>query len=190
MKQIIKTSLIMLVIFTVITGILYPAAVWAAAKILFPFQAEGSLIKKNSEVTGSVLIAQDFKRPEYFHPRPSAVSFDAANSGGSNIAASSLDLAKAVFDRADREKKMNPLSTGLIPLEMITTSSSGLDPEITIKAAQWQAKRVSEARGMDEKTVLDAVYKLKNGALLGFIGPDRVNVLRLNLYLDVISAEK
>jgi K+-transporting ATPase ATPase C chain len=189
MKQIIKTSLIMFVILTVITGILYPVAVWAAAKVLFPFQAEGSLVKKGAEVTGSVLIAQDFQKPEYFHPRPSAVSYDAANSGGSNIAASNPDLAKAVLDRADKEKKMNPLNTGLIPMDMLTTSSSGLDPEITIKAAQWQTKRVAAARGLDEKTVLEAVYKLKEGALLGFIGPDRVNVLKLNLYLDTVKAK-
>jgi K+-transporting ATPase ATPase C chain len=187
MKQIIKTSLIMFVIFTVILGILYPVVVWAAAKVLFPFQTEGSLVKKGSEVTGSVLIAQDFQKPEYFHPRPSAVSYDASNSGGSNMAASNPDLVKAISDRADKEKKINPLNTGIIPMDMLTTSSSGLDPEITITAAQWQLKRVAAARGLDEKIVTEAVHKFKEGAMLGFIGPDRVNVLKLNLYLDSLT---
>lgn len=189
MKQIIKTSFIMFVILTVITGLLYPVVVWAAAKVLFPFQAEGSLIKNGTVVSGSALIAQDFKRPEYFHPRPSAVSYDASASGGSNMGASSPALRKIILERAAKEKEMNPLNTGDVPMEMLTASSSGLDPEITVKAALWQAKRVASARGVDEKVITDAMKKMTAGPLFGFIGPERVNVLKLNRYLDTLKVK-
>ena len=189
MKQIIKTSLLMFAVLTLITGILYPAAVWVAANLIFPFQAGGSLVKNGAEIKGSVLIAQDFLKPGYFHPRPSAVAYDASNSGGSNIAASNPDFAKSVFERAAKEKKMNPLSPGLIPVDMLTASSSGLDPDITMEAAFWQVKRVAAARGLDENAVTLIIQKLKENPLLGFIGPERINVLKLNLYLDSLAAK-
>jgi K+-transporting ATPase ATPase C chain len=191
MKKILITSLAMLGIFTLLTGIIYPVFVWGVAKLVFPRQAEGSLIIKNGTIIGSKLIAQKFEKPEYFHPRPSAIdpdynvnTFNAVNSGGSNLAPTNPDLVTAVMKRLDAEKKMNPDSTGKIPDDRLTASASGLDPEITKADAMWQAPRVAKARNLDEKTVMAAIDKFTEKPFLGFIGPERVNVLELNIYLD------
>jgi K+-transporting ATPase ATPase C chain len=191
MKKILITSVIMLVIFTVLTGLIYPVVVWGIAKLIFPKQAEGSLITKNGTVIGSKLIAQKFEKPEYFHPRPSAMDPDynvntsnAVSSGGSNLAPSNPDLVTAVMKRLDDEKKANPDSTGIMPDDMLTASASGLDPEITKADAIWQSPRVAKARKVDEKIVTAAIDKFTEKPWLGFIGPERVNVLELNIYLD------
>ena len=119
----------------------------------------------------------------------SGYCFDASNSGGSNTAASDPSFIKTIIDRAGKEKILNPHSNGLIPMEILTASASGLDPEITILAAKWQIKRVAMARLMPEDIVLEAVMKVKEGELFGFIGPERVNVLKLNTYLDTLSVK-
>ncbi len=191
MKKILMTSITMLGIFTLLTGIIYPVFVWGVAKLVFPKQAEGSLITKNSTVIGSRLIAQKFEKPGYFHARPSAIdpdynvnTFNAVSSGGSNLAPTNPDLVAAFMKRLDAEKKLNKGNKDKIPDDMLTASASGLDPEITKTDAVWQAGRVAKARKLDEKIVIDAINKFTKKPFLGFIGPERTNVLELNIYLD------
>jgi len=192
MKKILITSLVMLGIFTLLTGIIYPVFIWGVAKLVFPKQAEGSLIKKDGTIIGSKLIAQKFEQPGYFNARPSAIdpdynvnTFNAVNSGGSCMAPTNPDLVTAVMKRLDAEKKLNPDNTGkVVPDDMLTASASGLDPEITKEAAIWQAARVAKARKLDEISIIDAINKFTQKPFLGFIGPEMVNVLELNIYLD------
>jgi K+-transporting ATPase ATPase C chain len=185
MKKIIFTAGVMMLIFTFLCGIIYPAIVSVAAKLFFPAQADGSLMRRGGAVIGSALIAQKFEKPVYFHPRPSAVDYNASGSGGSNLAATNPELA------ADYIKKYRGLSVtaveNAVPEEMLSSSASGLDPDITLSAAKWQVSRVAAARRLDEQIVNGAVLKFTKRALLGFIGPDRVNVLELNVYLDSIK---
>jgi K+-transporting ATPase ATPase C chain len=191
MKKVLITSIIMLGIFTLLLGLAYPVVVWGIAKLVFPRQAEGSLIAKNGTIIGSRLIAQKFEKPGYFHPRPSAIdpdynvnTFNAVSSGGSNLAPSNPDIVTGIMKRLEVEKKLNPGGAGKVPDDMLTTSASGIDPEITKADAVWQAPRVAKARKLDEKTVMEAVVKFTKKPFLGFIGPERVNVLELNIYLD------
>jgi len=176
----IRTTLV----FTVVTGGIYPLAVTGASWVLFPTQAHGSLVTREGKVVGSTLIAQNFTRPEYFHPRPSAASYDASSSTGSNWGPTNQKLADRVKASLARYRQENPAYTGPIPADALTASASGLDPEISPANADIQADRVAHARKLDSAALRAVVAETTAGRWLGFIGEPRVNVLQLNLALD------
>ena len=176
----IRTTLV----FTVLTGGVYPLAVTGASWVLFPAQAHGSLVVRDGKVVGSTLIAQNFTRPEYFHPRPSAANFDGSSSTGSNWGPTNQKLADRVKASLARYRQENPGYTGPIPADALTASGSGLDPEISPANADIQADRVARARKVDPAAVRAVIAETAAGGWLGFIGEPRVNVLRLNLALD------
>jgi K+-transporting ATPase ATPase C chain len=177
------------VLFTVVTMALmgggYPLVLWGIARVLFPAQAEGSLIRRaDGTVVGSRLVAQKFERPEYFHPRPSGVDYNAASTGGTNYGPSNLDHLKAVKERLDAVTKQEAASPAQVPSEMVTASGGGLDPHIPPAAAALQAPRVASARGVPVERVNDVVRAHTQPPTLGFLGRARINVLELNLALD------
>lgn len=182
----LKPAFLITIVFTILTGLLYPLAVTGAAQALFHKQANGSLIERNGKVIGSELIGQNFQKPEYFHPRPSAAGngYDAANSSGSNLGPTNPALSDRLTKDAAQFRKENPDHSGAIPADAITASGSGLDPEITPGNALAQTARVAAARGVQ----VDAVRTLVNAHIeqrdLGVLGEPRVNVLKLNLALD------
>jgi potassium-transporting ATPase KdpC subunit len=185
MRRQFQVALGMLLLFTVITGIAYPLAVTGVAQALFPGKADGSYIERDGEVVGSELIGQPFTAPEYFHPRPSAVEYDGSLSSGSNLGPTNPDLLAAVERRAERYREENGLSPDAeVPVDAVTASASGLDPDISVANARLQAPRVAEARGMGVAEVLDLVGEHTDDATFGFLGEARVNVLELNLALD------
>ncbi|MFH0822413.1 MAG: K(+)-transporting ATPase subunit C [Pseudomonadota bacterium] len=166
---------------------LYPALVWTAAQILFPHQANGSLITVDGKVVGSELVGQDFKAAKYFHPRPSAAGdgYDPAGSGGSNLGPISRSLLDSVKNRVDLYRSENNLPAGTpVPVEAVTASASGLDPHISLADADRQAPRVAGARGVGVDAVKRMVETHTEGRDLGIFGQERVNVLRLNSALD------
>ena len=172
---------------TVLTGVLYPGAVTGLSRLLFPRQAGGSLIFRNGQVVGSSLIGQGFKRPEYFHPRPSAAGaegYDASLSSGSNLGPTSRKLFDRVKSSVERVRAENPAFSGPIPADMVTASGSGLDPHISPASAQAQIGRVAGARRADPARIRELVARFTEGRDLGFLGEPRVNVLALNLALD------
>jgi K+-transporting ATPase ATPase C chain len=177
--------------FTIVTaillGIIYPLVITGFAHILFPRQASGSLILKNGQVIGSELIAQSFTSGKYFHPRPSAAGngYDATSSGGSNLAQSNAKLAARIQGDIDKLAAQNPGKP--VPIDLVTTSASGLDPDITPDDADYQASRVAKARGLGEDALRALIAQHTTGRDLGFIGERRVNVLELNLALDQVS---
>lgn len=167
----------------------YPLLVWALSRSLFPDQANGSLLRKGATTVGSKLIAQGFKGPQYFHPRPSAAGpgYDGLSSGGSNLGPLSRKLNESLKDRLVRYRDENKLSLEvLIPADAVTASASGLDPHISIKNAMLQAPRVAAARGVGEKTILKQIKRHTEKRDLGFLGEPRINVLMLNHALDEI----
>jgi potassium-transporting ATPase KdpC subunit len=172
----------------VVTGLAYPLVVTGLAQVLFPGKANGSLISDDQDkVVGSELIGQAFTNPGYFQPRPSAAGdkgFDATASGGSNFGATSAKLRDRVNQDAARLEKENPDAPGPIPVELVTTSASGLDPHLSPEAALWQVPRVAKARKVARDRVRTVVLDHVEGRDLGFLGEPRVNVLRLNLALD------
>jgi potassium-transporting ATPase KdpC subunit len=176
----IRTTLL----FTVVTGGLYPLAVTGASRVLFPAQAHGSLVVRDGKVVGSTLIAQNFTKPEYFHPRPSAANYDASSSTGSNWGPTNQKLVDRVKPSLAQYRRENPAYTGPIPADALTASSSGLDPEISPDNADIQTTRVAAARHRDAAAVRALVAEVTEARWLGFIGEPRVNVLRLNLLLD------
>jgi potassium-transporting ATPase KdpC subunit len=182
----LKPAILITLVFTVLTGILYPLAVTGAAQAMFHKQANGSLVERNGQVIGSELIGQNFLRPEYFHPRPSAAGsgYDAANSGGSNLGPTNSALADRLTKDAAQFRKDNPDFAGPIPADAITTSASGLDPEITPANALAQLARVARARGTTPDAIHSLVQANTQNRDLGVLGEPRVNVLRLNLALD------
>jgi K+-transporting ATPase ATPase C chain len=182
----LKPAILMTIVFTVLTGLLYPLAVTGAAQAMFHKQANGSLIERNGQVIGSELIGQNFTKPEYFHPRPSAAGngYDAANSSGSNLGPTNPALADRLTKDAAQFRKDNPEYSGAIPADAITASGSGLDPEITPANALAQAARVARARGVPPDTVRSLVGQSVRQRDLGMLGEPRVNVLTLNLMLD------
>ena len=176
-------------LFTVATMILfgfgYHLLLWGVGRVAFPSQAEGSLLRRSDgTIIGSRLIAQNFTRPEYFHPRPSAVDYNAASTGGSNYGPSNPDQLKLVRERLDAVKELEGVQPGQVPSEMVTASGSGLDPDIPPSAAALQAPRVAKVRGIPLKRVQDMIRSHTEEPSLGFLGRQRVNVLELNLALD------
>lgn len=174
------------VFFTVLTGLVYPGVVTGLTQMFFPHRANGSLIEVNDQVVGSALIGQNFSKPEYFHPRPSAAGngYDATASGGSNYGPTNQKLIDRVKASIDQFRKDNPDYTGPIPADLVTTSASGLDPDISPASAEAEAPRVAKARGMTLEQVQQVVAQNTQGRTLGFLGEPRVNVLELNLALD------
>jgi potassium-transporting ATPase KdpC subunit len=184
MKDLI-TSALMIIVFTISLGVIYPLAVWGIGQTLFPQQANGSLIKDaNGEVIGSELIGQNFTSPGYFHGRPSAAGngYDAGASSGSNLGPTSEKLITRVETDAETIQAGNPGAP--VPADLITTSASGLDPHISPAAAEFQVPRVAKARGIDEKGLREIVARYTEGRQFGVLGEARVNVLLLNLELD------
>ena len=180
----LKPAILITIVLTILTGIAYPLAVTGIAQVLFKKQANGSLIEQNGKVIGSEIIGQNFTKPEYFHPRPSQNSYDAANSGGSNLGPTNPALADRLKKDAAQFRKDNPDFTGPIPADAITASGSGLDPEISPANAGAQAARVAKARGTSADSIQNLVAANTTSRDLGVLGEPRVNVLKLNLALD------
>ena len=182
----LKPAILLTILFTLLTGLLYPLAVTGAAQVLFHRQANGSLVERHGQVIGSELIGQNFTRPEYFHPRPSAAGagYDAANSGGSNLGPTNPALAERLAKDAAQFRKDNPDYAGPLPSDAITASGSGLDPEITPANALAQAARVAKARGATADALRGLVNANTQARDLGVLGEPRVNVLQLNLAAD------
>jgi potassium-transporting ATPase KdpC subunit len=194
----IRPAIVVLLALTLITGLVYPLAMTGIAKIM-PRQAQGSLIERDGKVIGSTLIGQEFKSDNYFHGRPSATTapdpndptksvsapYNAANSGGSNLGPSNKALIERVQADIDALKKENPAEA--VPIDMVTTSGSGLDPDISPEAAYFQIPRVAKARNLSENKVRDLVREHTEERFLGILGEPRVSVLLLNLALDRLS---
>jgi K+-transporting ATPase ATPase C chain len=190
MKDQIRPALTMLLLLTVLTGLVYPLAVTGLAQLLFPDQANGSLIVREGRVIGSRLIGQYFDKPEYFWSRPSATApfpYNAAASGGSNLGPTNPVLIEAVNARVAALRAADPGNDLPIPVDLVTASGSGLDPHISPAAAQYQAKLVARARSLDESTVQTLAAQHTEGRQFGLLGERRVNVLQLNLALDALS---
>jgi K+-transporting ATPase ATPase C chain len=187
MKHQIRIALIMLGVFTLITGLVYPLLVTGVAQALFHHQANGSLIEQNGTVAGSELIGQPFSDPKYFWGRLSATSpypYNADNSSGSNLGPANPALRDAIQARIDALKTADPGNDQPIPIDLVTFSASGLDPDISIAAADYQVPRVARVRGLSQPQVQALVDRFTEGRQLGFLGEPKVNVLKLNLTLD------
>ncbi len=189
MKKNLITAVLMTIATTILLGVIYPLVVTALAQLLFKDKANGQILHRNGEAIGSRIIAQPFTSPKYFHPRPSAAGngYDAANSGGTNLGPTNQKLIDRVRTDAAALHKENPSQP--IPVDLLTTSASGLDPEISPAAAEFQVPRVAHERGIAETSVRDLVQKHTQQRELGLLGEPRVNVLELNLALDEMAAK-
>jgi K+-transporting ATPase ATPase C chain len=197
----IRPAILVLLLLTLITGLAYPLAITEIAGAIFPRQAQGSLIERDGKVIGSALIGQEFKDDKYFHGRPSATTapdpadstktvpapYNAANSGASNLGPTSKALSDRLKEDVDNLKAENPAAS--VPIDLVTTSASGLDPDISPDGALFQVPRVARVRGMPEDKVRQLVAENTSGRLIGIFGEPRVNVLALNLALDAAGAK-
>jgi potassium-transporting ATPase KdpC subunit len=195
----IRPAILVLLLLTLITGLVYPLAMTEVAGAIFPKQAQGSLIERDGKVVGSALIGQEFKDDKYFHGRPSATTapdpadasktvpapYNAANSGASNLGPTSKALNDRIKEDVDKLKAENPSVS--VPIDLVTTSASGLDPDISPEGALFQVPRVAKVRGMGEDRVRQLVAENTSGRLIGLFGEPRVNVLALNLALDAAA---
>lgn len=189
MFTMIRSAIMCLLIMAIITGLAYPLFITVIGAAVFEHKAQGSLIVENGKVTGSELIGQSFEGEKYFWPRPSAtssVTYNSAASGGSNFGPSNPKFVEAVKERIEKLKGANT-GNQPIPIDLVTASGSGLDPDIRPAAAQYQVSRVAKARGMSEKEVGELVTKFTERRQWGIFGEKRVNVLRLNLELDKLT---
>jgi len=182
----LRASLVMLLGFTLLTGIVYPAVVTILAQLMCPYEANGSVVERDGKSVGSSLIGQSFTEPKYFWPRASATTpaYNAAAGSGSNLAPSNPALAEAVKARVAALKAADPDNKQSVPVDLVTASASGLDPHISPEAAAYQVPRVARVRGMKEEAVRELVLQYTEGRDLGLLGEPRVNVLLLNLALD------
>ena len=187
MNTVLRPALVLFVLLSAITGVFYPLAVTGAARALFPDQAAGSLVERDGRLVGSRLIGQRFGDPGHFWGRPSAtapVAYDASASGGSNLGPLNPALADAVAGRIAALRAADPGNAAPVPVDLVTASASGLDPDISPAAAHWQAARVARARGLPAAQVAALIERHTQAPLGGFLGEPRVNVLVLNLALD------
>jgi K+-transporting ATPase ATPase C chain len=187
MVSLLRPTLVVFFLFTLLVGAVYPAAVTALAQVIFPDQANGSLITVDGRIVGSELIGQNFTDPGYFWGRPSAVNYDAAASSGSNLGPNNPALLDAVEERIATLREADPANQAPIPADLVTASASGLDPHISVAGAYYQIHRVARARGLDETAVEALVDANTEGRQFGIFGEPRVNVLRLNLALDGVK---
>ncbi len=190
MKNAFRPVLVLFVILTVVTGIVYPAIVTAVGQAVFPHQANGSLIEKDGKPVGSEIIGQQFDAPYYFWGRLSATTpnpYNAQGSGGSNLGPTNPELADQVKGRIAALHDVDPSNTLPVPVDLVTSSGSGLDPEITPAAAAYQAGRVAKARGLSREQVDGLIAENTSGRQLGVLGERRVNVLKINLALDQLK---
>lgn len=187
MAKLLRQSLLMLLLLTAVTGVVYPLVTTGLAQVLFPAQANGSLVVRDGKAVGSRLIGQTFTDPRYFWGRPSATApmpYNAASSSGSNQGPTNPALAAAVRERIAALRAVDPGNAALVPVDLVTASGSGLDPHISPAAAQYQVARVARLRGLPQATVQALVTAHTEGRQLGVLGEPRVNVLGLNLALD------
>jgi len=187
MARLLRPALVLLLLLTVLTGVVYPLVVTAVAQAVFPRQANGSLVLRDATVVGSALIGQPFDDPKYFWGRPSATApfaYNAGASSGSNLGPTNPALVDAVTARVAALRDADPGNRGAVPVDLVTASGSGLDPDISPAAAAWQAPRVARARGLDPAAVQALVEQHTEERQWGFFGEPRVNVLALNLALD------
>jgi potassium-transporting ATPase KdpC subunit len=192
MMNIIRPSIVSLFVFTVLTGIIYPLGVTGIAQLLFPAQANGSIIMKNGKPVGSALIGQPFDDPKYFWGRLSATApfpYNSAASSGSNLAQSNPALLEQAKVRIEALRKADPLSGAAVPADLVSASGSGLDPHISPAAAEFQVSRIAKVRGLEEAKVRNVVAHHTEGRQLGILGEPRINVHTLNLALDELRSE-
>ena len=187
MRRQLRYAIGFVVLLTLLTGVIYPLAVTGIAQALFRHQANGSLISDNGEIIGSQLIGQPFSDPRYFWGRLSATGYDAADSSGSNYGPTNPALLEAIQARIDALKAVDPDNEEPIPVDLVTSSASGLDPDISPAAAQYQVPRVARYRGLSEEQVSALVGRFTKGRQFGILGEPRVNVLKLNLALDELG---
>jgi potassium-transporting ATPase KdpC subunit len=182
-------SLLALAALTVICGIAFPLVVWGVGQIGFSDAADGSLVRSEGRVIGSSLLGQEWKGAQWFHGRPSAGNYDASASGGSNLGPNSADLAAAVKERLTAVAKENGVSAAQVPVDLVTASASGLDPDVSLESALIQVNRVARARGLEPQRVEQLVRSHVQDKTLGFLGSRRVNVLRLNVALTELRSQ-
>lgn len=190
MLTMVRNAVMSLILFTLLTGIIYPLAVTGLAQTIFPHKANGSIITKNGKAVGSALLGQQFEDPKYFWGRPSATTpypYNGGSSSGSNLGPNNPDLIKAAQARIQALRTADPGNGAKIPVDLVTASASGLDPHISPAAVEYQIRRVARERGLDDEKVRTLVALYSEGRQLEILGEPRVNVLKLNLALDELK---